>query len=305
MPLPSEYPRVLVCVLTYNPGPVVLETIASLLRQSYPNMSLVVVDNASADGTEARVARAYPQVRFVGTGANLGFCGGTNYALALGIREGCDMVLVANPDIEVEADAVARLVVAAAADPGAALVGAREVDFHTGETRSVGGRGFNLWTARTRWLTAKEVEADPEKPFVADYVQGALVLYTRTALREGVRLDEDLFAYVDELDLGLRLKEIGMRARVHPGVRVRHKVRHGVRSPVEGYLILRNRCYLVRRHGRWYHQAFFFLHLGLVGLPHRCLSQCLRGRHRYARACALGFLDGLRGVVGPGRVGSL
>jgi GT2 family glycosyltransferase len=138
-----------------------------------------------------------------------------------------------------------------------------------------------------------------------DCVQGALVLLTRAALDAGVRFNEDLFAYVDEIDLGLQAARAGLRAYVDPRVEVRHKVRHGPLSPTEGYLILRNRWYVVRRWGRWHHRAVCLLSLGVGDLPYRCLRRTLQGHGRYARACFLGLWDGLRGKMGPGRIGRL
>ena len=90
---------------------------------------------------------------------------------------------------------------------------------------------------------------------------------TLRALQAGVFMNEDLFIYYDEADVGFQLQHAHLRSYVDPRVHVRHKNRVKFFNPRSGYLHQRNRVYIVRRYGRWYHRVAFHLGMTLVELP--------------------------------------
>ncbi len=99
-------PRVAIIVLTYNGLADTLACLASLERLDYPRerYRVVVVDNASQDGTPATVREAYPQVGVIETGANLGFAAGNNAGLRYALAQGYDYTLLPNNDTEAAPD---------------------------------------------------------------------------------------------------------------------------------------------------------------------------------------------------------
>ena len=74
----KPYPKVIVLTLNYNGKYLLDECITSYLANDYPNFEMVVIDNGSKDGSEEFVKENYPQVKFIQTGANLGYSGGFN-----------------------------------------------------------------------------------------------------------------------------------------------------------------------------------------------------------------------------------
>ena len=126
-------------------------------------------------------------------------------------------------------------------------------------------------------------------------VHGALLLLTREAVSGGLRMDENLFMYFDEVDLGFQLRERGLRAVVDRRVVFRHRDLVETFTPRVGYLMQRNRLYVVRKHGSWFHVLFYVLYSSLLELPAKALVRSVQGRVRFALACLAGQLDGLRG----------
>jgi GT2 family glycosyltransferase len=130
---------------------------------------------------------------------------------------------------------------------------------------------------------------------------GALFLLTAKAMARGVRMDENLFMYFDEIDLGFQLKAKGLSAVVDERVVIRHQREPQPYAARIGYLMQRNRLYIVRKHGRWYHRAFYLLYSSLVELPVKFLVRSMQGQTAFARACVRGQVDGLLGRSGEGR----
>src|SRR5262249_24518057 len=194
-----------------------IEAIESLRAQTYPVMTLQMVDNASTTDCVEPIARRFPKLTIVRSPANLGYTGGNNLALEKGLRGGYDVVVTCNEDIAADRDAGAHLVETAASHPDAGVVGGVEVDYDTGEARATGGTRFPDWRFRIRWPVDPRPEGTPAARVF--YVQGALVMFTRRALEAGVRFDDALFIYWDEIELGWQLLGKGLAAWVDHRVR--------------------------------------------------------------------------------------
>jgi len=132
-------------------------------------------------------------------------------------------------------------------------------------------------------------------------VQGALVLLTRQAMAHGIRFDDRLFLYYDEIDLGLEVRRAGLTAYVDGRVVVRHKNKQSYFNPRAAYYLQRNRVYIVRKHGAWYHEAVYQAYALAVELPLKAIWRSMQGRGRFARACLAGHVDGTLGRMGAGR----
>lgn len=288
-------PKVLVSVLNYNNATDVMETIACYRRQTYPNFDLQVVDNASTEDCVTRIRERFPDLKVIRLEKNGGYTAGNNYALERGLAEGYDYVLISNHDVVVPKDLLARLVETAQAQSDCGMAGVVEEDHRTGRIRAVGGRGFRFWRARGRWL--KDIPAGSNGCCEVDYVQGAVILFSRKALLRGIRFDERLFMYGEEIDLSFQLKQKGLRAFTDLRCRIRHKSPEGTLSPFQGYYLQRNRLYLCRKHGSFLSYAAAVLYTLLAELPVKTVVRVAQKHPRFAWACWNGFRDALRGSM--------
>jgi GT2 family glycosyltransferase len=285
-------PRVLVSVLAYNSPETTVETLRSLRRQTSPNFRLLLLDNASDEGSLERVAHAFPDLEVKRLPENRGYTGGVNFALELARAEGYDCLLVATHDVEVEPRALEYLLETAASHPDAGVVGGVELNPQTGLERASAGGVYSQWFSRLSWESAPTDEGTR----AVFCVHGALMLLTARAVSAGVRLDENLFMYFDEVDLGFQLRERGLRALVDRRVVFRHNRAPETFEPRVGRLMQRNRLYLARKHGRWFQALFYALYSTLFELPAKVFVRSLQGRTRFALACVAGQLEGLRGA---------
>jgi GT2 family glycosyltransferase len=299
-----DLPRVLVSVLNYNTPASAVNTISAFRNQIYPNMHLQLIDNGSSQDSVGPIREAFPDLDIVSSPTNLGYAGGNNLALERGSNEGFDHVLISNADIVVEPEAVGHLVETSTKHPDAGVVGGVEVDFESGKVRTTGGIAWPDWRYRFRWPEEKEPEGGDADSRVR-YVQGALVLFSRRALALGVRFNEDLFMYWDEIDLGWKLREKGLAAYVDRRVRYRHRNRPRSLGVAAGYLQQRNRAFLARKHLSGPKLLAFLIYSTLFELPLKVVVRSLQGHPRLGMAYVLGHWDGLRGRMGKGRIEKL
>ncbi len=223
-PLASRRPRVVVVVLTFDAERHVDACLGSLARLDAAGLeaSVLVVDNGSRDGTVAALRARFPGVELLQTGRNLGFAGGNDAGLALALERGADWIYLLNPDTDVDPRFLAEAVAVGEADPSTAAVQSLlllhpERDLVNTAGNQIHFLGFGHCGA-FRAPRAAVGEAPVEIPFAS----GAAVLYRAAALRQVGLLDEALFLYQEDQDLGLRLRLAGWRARLAPRSLVWH-----------------------------------------------------------------------------------
>ena len=212
--------RVSVVLVTWNSAPYLRRCLEGIARQTYPDVELIAVDNASGDDSVARVAPH--ATRVIRNETNRGFSAAVNQGLAVATGE---FVLLVNPDCFLQPDYTERLVEAFEEGVGSAtglLIRARGYDIEpTGEIDSMGIR----MTRTGRHLDLHQGAPAGHQPPTANSfevfgVSGAAAMFRKSFLDDvridGEVLDEDFFAYREDADLAWRGRLFGWRAVCEP-----------------------------------------------------------------------------------------
>ncbi|MBA2332214.1 MAG: glycosyltransferase family 2 protein [Actinobacteria bacterium] len=213
--------RVVAVVLSWNG----LEDTLGCL-ESLAGVETVVVDNGSDDGSPDAIETRFPDVDLIRAGVNLGFAAGNNVGIRRALDRGADWVVLVNNDATVAPDVVDALVAAAARYPDAgALAGKVYVD----EPRDVlwyAGGNFEPrlgYSGRVRGAGKRDDGSYDEERDV-DWGTGAFLAVSRAAIERVGLLDEELFAYVEDVDWCLRIRDAGLRVVFVPAARAWHRV---------------------------------------------------------------------------------
>jgi len=228
-------PSVLVLVLTYNAGPPLEACLTSLLRTTYPNARIVVLDNGSTDGSDRIPDRlGIPVHRF---GENLLYCGAYNRAIR-DMRAGADFVLLSNPDIVVPPGTIGRMVGLAESDPRIGFVGPVQRRTDTKGVRSAG----------VRWRCGRLPEhvLVPGEPI--DAVEGAFVLIRREVFDKVGLLDEAFAINLEDIDFQLRARQHGYRSAIAADAEILHEPPGTTRRLKGAYYQTRNALILTSRY---------------------------------------------------------
>jgi len=244
-------PRVTAVVLNWCNEHDTIECLDSLQRQDHPALTILLVDNGSPDGSGARLHARYPAISFLQTGENLGYAGGNNRGMKQALDEGADYVLVLNNDTVLEKSCVRELVQAARSE-GVGAVGAKILRYDAPEKIWFGGGRFDRLRAIGRHERANQVDLDPaERQLLeATFLTGCCLLIPAATLRTVGYFRDDFFAYLEDVEFGLRIMKSGYRLLVASAARLRHKVPPLGSSPSASQIHLRdrNRRRIVRLH---------------------------------------------------------
>ena len=242
--------RVSAIVIAWNPGERIDACLRALAAQDHDDLEVIVVDNASEDGTAELVRTRHPDVKLVANAGNLGFAGAANqgYELASG-----DAVMTVNPDVVTRPDFVRTLVVGLEEAPDVGSVAGLLVR----PDGTVDSAGHDVLD--TRLFVNRGAGESPERYAEPAWVfgaTGAAGLYRRVALEDaaahdpsGRPWDEACFAFVEDVDLDWRLARLGWRCRYRPDAVAVHErgVAHRAAPAFVELLNWRNRWRVVWR----------------------------------------------------------
>jgi GT2 family glycosyltransferase len=214
------------------------------------DLEVVLVDNASDDGTVEYVTSTFPQVKVVPLAENVGFARAVNLAASLAAGE---YLLLLNPDTEVRPGAVAALVAFAREHPGAGLVGGRTLTDEGGTEPSCCWGRPTLWSTfcfATGLTTAfsGHPRLDPEalggwdRDTVREVgvVTGCLLLVSATVWSELGGFDARFFMYGEDTDLSLRAWEAGYQPAITPAAEVVHTIGASSSVPTNRRVMIMN-----------------------------------------------------------------
>jgi len=234
-----------IIVLNYNAGELLLNCIESIKKSSYENIEIIVVDNISSDGSQTKCKENFPDIKLIQNKKNLGYCGGNN----VGIKEAQgEFIVILNPDTIVESNWLDELLDAGKKfgdglyQPKILSLNEENIIQSTGNMLHVFGFGF----ARDKGKRIIDKNEEIEK---IGYASGTCLFTTRKVIQKVGLLDEFLFLYHDDLDLGWRAAQIGINSYYVPKSKIFHVESYSLKwSAKKFYWLERNRKYCLLTH---------------------------------------------------------
>ena len=244
-------PRLSIVIVSYNSVREIDACLASLSeRPPRTDHGIVMVDNASGDGTADHVRRRWPAVRVIEAGGNLGFARANN----LGIRDTAgELVLLLNPDTVAKPGAIDTLVDALEGTPDAAVIGPRVVDGQGRAELSFGPMLTPLAELRQKMLVRRHDRADSmasswveratRRRRHVDWVSGVCLLIRRADLVAAGLLDERYFMYFEDVELCAAVRAANRRVLFEPRAEIVH-LRGRSASSAQGTRAIYDRSHL-------------------------------------------------------------
>jgi GT2 family glycosyltransferase len=238
----SGSPLISIVVLNWNGQQVVEECLESLQKQTYSPLEVIVVDNASTDGSAELVKKGFPEVKLIVNKTNLGFGGGNN----VGIRASQGRyIMMLNNDTRLDPKCIEELKGPLEKDPRYGVCASKILLEYEDDLIDAAGIVVcpdGLSIGRGRLEKGNIYDEEAEVFFASD----CACLYRREMLEDIGLYDEDFFAYADETDMGWRAQLAGWRCIYNPKAIVHHfhSASSGTYSPFKAYLVERNRIWV-------------------------------------------------------------
>jgi hypothetical protein len=243
-------PYVITVILNTNRRDDTLEALESLFKGNYSHHKVIVLDNASTDGSVESIGSQYPDVQIIALDRNLGYAGNNNVGIQAAISQGAEWVFVLNEDTVVDPDCISTMVDAAGDLPEVGILG--PLVYHYDEKDVIQTAGGSL-DAHWESVHIGQNQADRGQYSgnrEVDWISGCAILVNRKVIEQIGALDERFFYYWEETDWCVRARESGWKIYCVSDAKLWHKgVQRDYRpSPNISYYATRNRLLLLSNH---------------------------------------------------------
>ena len=229
----GKFPGVAILVLNYCHYEATAACIKSLQQSTYPNYKIVLIDNASPDGSGELLHQQFPEIQYIQTESNLGYAGGNNRGIEFALKQDFDLVWLINNDTTVEPSALTELVKVMTDHPETAIAGSA---IHYPNHQLIGGR---MNKTVLSWEFFSKAPNGSDNPLKCDFVSGCSMLIRSSYIKKHGPLCEDYFLYVEEVDYAIQVMQNGFACYAVPRSKVYHS--SSVMTPQKTYYLVRNR----------------------------------------------------------------
>jgi GT2 family glycosyltransferase len=287
-------------VLSWNGREDTERCLDALAKVREPPVRIVCVDNGSTDGSVEAVRDRHPESHLIENGRNLGFAGGCNVGICWALAQGAEWVVLVNNDAVIAPDAIAGFAAAAEQRPEAGVLAGKLYRADRPDRIWYAGQRFLAWLGYSGRHRGEGRRDGPryQRLSPTDRANGALMAISRAAIERVGMLDEELFAYVEDVDYSLRARDAGFDVLFVPAARAWHRV--GASSAAaahNSYYGTRNMVVVCERHRplpaplSWLRRGVILITFAAYALRQpnrRAALAAVRAGYRDARAGRLG-----------------
>ena len=203
--VPNHASLVIAIVLNWNGFEDTRKCIESLQASEYSNLQIIIVDNASTDGSQDKLQKLFPELHLILNSFNKGYAGGNNVGINLAMERRAKYILVINNDIVVEKDSITLLVKVAEKDNNVGVVtGLIKYQSNPYDIYYAAGK-YSRW--RCAGLNVVKKNSFNPTPVNISFVNGSYFLVRKEALEKLGLLDESYFMYFEDLVFSNRISK--------------------------------------------------------------------------------------------------
>ncbi len=238
-------PLVSVIILNYNAGKLLLDCFESIVKTDYDNFEIIIVDNASEDKSYRKCKEKFGRVSIIENEKNLGYCEGNNVGIQNAKGE---FIVILNPDTTVHPDWLNELFYAynkfgeGLYQPKHLSLSEKTVYMSAGNMLNIFGFGYAREKGKKDTNQFNEIEE-------IGYASGTCLFTSSSVLKKIGLFDPFIFLYHDDLDLGWRASQLGIKSYYIPKSIIYHAESYSLRWNAEKfYWLERNRKYCILTH---------------------------------------------------------
>ncbi|MCI0709843.1 MAG: glycosyltransferase family 2 protein [Chloroflexi bacterium] len=257
----GQFPTVVASIVNWNCHEDTACCIDNLQKLLYPNLKIIIVDNASSDESVRILSTKYPSVTLLKADENNGYAAGHKLAVELAISEQIDLVWLLNPDVEFQNAAVLDSLVSAYMELGEGIFGS--VNITTKEHLvqenwyAVGPKGLPSEEKILHSQLPLETQIQTSSPIPVAYAIGSSYMIPTSVIKRFGFMDERFFMYAEEREYCYRLARQNVRTYLVPDSVVVHEGKKttkgsAILTQIRHYYLRRNTLILKRKYEGWW-----------------------------------------------------
>jgi len=290
--------QVMVGILNWNQKDTTLACLASLQKVQEPKLKIVLVDNASVDGSFQAIQRRYPVVDLIINKSNRGCAGGRNDLLNYFLKSDLNYLMFLDNDAFLSPNCFHRLLEDVHRYEDTGVVGVKTY-YHDRPNVfwNRGGAVLNPWCGRFEKTGHQEVDRGQyDQAEEVDSVCGGFTFLTRAAAERVPKIDERYFIYFEDSDWCFNVRKSGLKVVSSAKAKAYHKASSsvGLESAIFYYYRTRNQLLFIVKNTPLYTIPFTMGYCFLFQFPKTLLRLFLSKQHKQMKGMLLGIFDFFR-----------
>jgi GT2 family glycosyltransferase len=290
--------KIAIIILNWNSSEHTRNCINSLSDSTFENFDIILIDNASEDGSWEKLRNEFNELIYLQAPTNSGFTGGNNLGINFALKNQYDYLMMLNNDVFVDQNFLFHLKNYLDFHPDAGAV--QPLIYYHPERDKIwnGGGFFNRMLAKSYSIGTFNGNLDPME---IDWISGCAFMFRASLLRETGILNEKYFAYHEDVDLSFRIRKAGHKLMLVPQSVIYHigggssnsseKQKEGYQSPYVHYFNTRNQIWIIREWLKWYEKPIAILYHALYSVS-LATYFIIRMRWNKLKAVVKGFIHG-------------
>ncbi len=273
----DSFPLVTLITVNYAQAAVTCELIRSLKSITYPNIEIIVIDNASYEKPDI-IQERFPEIKLIRSKANIGFAAANNLGISSAKGE---YLMFLNNDLEVEPGFIEPLVKALQDDESIGAVSPKVLYYGSNIIQYAGSNKVNPYNGRAFSLNYQEIDSgDRTGSKQTYYAFGAAMMVPKRLIEKIGPMPEIYFMYYEEIEWCEKIWRSGHRVFYIGDSEVYHKdsISIGINSPLKTYYLNRNRILFLRRNTSLIQQCISFIYFMMLVIPRQLLLFTFRGK---------------------------
>ena len=244
--------KVTIVLVNYNGKKYLDDFMKSVCEQSYGGINIVLVDNASEDGSLQWIEMNYPAVKIIRREQNEGFGQGCNVGIDYAMREGTDYILLLNTDTVLETNLVEELV--SNIDNNSVITATIYCGDKNDKKFWYAGGKIDYETAKVDQLLYINGE---NKTYDVDFISGCCMMFHRDIIEQIGGFDQRFYLYYEDADFCVRLRQHGIKMKYITTTSLWHKVGGSSLGGNEmscstQYYVTRNRLFFAEKYPQYF-----------------------------------------------------
>lgn len=217
----NKEPKVAIIILTWNKKDYVLTLLGCIEKLDYKNFEVIVVDNASSDGTVEALSEGFPEAHLIVNSENLGGTGGFNTGMKYALGKGSyDYLWLLDNDVEVDENALTKLVEVLESSKEIAIAGSAMYDL-TNKDKLL-ELGYFIDLEKGSFINNMPSELNNNGFMIVDSVSSCSLCVSTDAIADVGIWDENYFIYCDDVDWNIRFGQKGYKTACVPDSKIWH-----------------------------------------------------------------------------------
>jgi len=243
-------PQVGIIILNWNSFEDAFECINSLLKSSYKEFQILIVDNASTDDSLNQLMHNFRNIQYLKNSQNLGYTGGNNSGIKYFLEhDDIDYIWILNPDTLVKEDTLEKIVNIAKSTPKS-ILSPKILYYDQPNLIWFSNSKLNSFTGIAEHVEFNIVNNPNENGMTeCEWLPGTATIYPKNVFQEIGLFDDNYFLFYDDVDFCVRAKNKGYQILLIQGAVIFHKVGRSIGrgNPVSEYYKTRNRLYFLKK----------------------------------------------------------